>query len=222
VSSKNIQRDEREWLNMKTSCRTMMVGLIGLWLGGCSVVVFEDSAACPAQKTCPIDAIKVAPVPEGTELNALEQDDTAQNSTSADETASSASRQNGITGQTALISPVDEADQIDGHLSYFDVDSAALRTPTISGLLFVAEYLKANPNQRILVEGHCDERGTRDYNLALGEKRAEAIRRHLVRQGIDQRRIKTKSFGKERPAMLGASPEAWAKNRRTVIRLISD
>jgi peptidoglycan-associated lipoprotein len=207
---------------MKTSCRTVIVGLIGLWLGGCSVVVFEDSAACPAQKTCPIDAIKVAPVPEGTEQNALEQDDTAQNSTSADETASSASGQNGITGQTALISPVDEADQIDGHLSYFDVDSATLRTPTISGLLFVAEYLEANPDQRILVEGHCDERGTRDYNLALGEKRAEAIRRQLVRQGIDRRRIKTKSFGKERPAMLGASPEAWAKNRRTVIRLISD
>ena len=207
---------------MKTSCRTMMVGLIGLWLGGCSVVVFEDSAACPAQKTCPIDAIKVVPVPEGAELNALGKDDTAKNSASADETASSASRQNGTTGQTALISPVDEADQIDGHLSYFDVDSAGLRTPTISGLLFVAEYLNANPNQRILVEGHCDERGTRDYNLALGEKRAEAIRRHLVRQGIDQRRIKTKSFGKERPAMLGASPEAWAKNRRTVIRLISD
>ena len=207
---------------MKTSCRTMMVGLIGLWLGGCSVVVFEDSAACPAQKTCPIDAITVAPVPEGTELNALDQDATAQNSKSADETASSASRQDGITGQTALISPVDEADQIDGHLSYFDVDSAILRTPTISGLLLVAEYLKANPDQRILVEGHCDERGTRDYNLALGEKRAEAIRRQLVRQGIDRRRIKTKSFGKERPAMLGASPEAWAKNRRTVIRLISD
>ena len=80
------------------------------------------------------------------------------------------------TGQTASISAVDVANQIDGHLSYFDVDSAALRTPTISGLLFVAEYLKANPDQRILVEGHCDERGTRDYNLALGEKRAEAIR----------------------------------------------
>ena len=199
-----------------------MVGLIGLWLGGCSVVVFEDSAACPAQKTCPIDTTKVVRVPEGAELNSLGEDDTAKNSASADETASSASRQNGTTGQTALISPVDEVDQIDGHLSYFDVDSATLRTPTISGLLFVAEYLKANPDQRILVEGHCDERGTRDYNLALGEKRAEAIRRQLVRQGIDRRRIETKSFGKERPAMLGASPEAWAKNRRTVIRLISD
>ena len=199
-----------------------MVGLIGLWLGGCSVVVFEDSAACPAQKTCPVDAIKAAPVPEGTEPNGLEQDDTTQNSTSADETASSESPQKGTEGQTASMSAVDVANQIDGHLSYFDVDSAALRTPTISGLLFVAEYLKANPTERILVEGHCDERGTRDYNLALGEKRAEAIRVQLVRQGVDRRRIKTKSFGKERPAMLGASPEAWAKNRRTVIRLISD
>ena len=207
---------------MKTSCRTMLVGLIGLWLGGCSVVVFEDSAACPAQKTCPIDAIKVAPVPEGTEPNGLEQDDTTQNRTSADETASSQLPQKGTEGKTASMSAVDVANQIDGHLSYFDVDSAALRTPTISGLLFVAEYLKANPTERILVEGHCDERGTRDYNLALGEKRAEAIRVQLVRQGVDRRLIKTKSFGKERPAMLGASPEAWAKNRRTVIRLISD
>ena len=207
---------------MKTSCRTMMVGFIGLWLGGCSVVVFEDSAACPAQKTCPIDAIKVAPVPEGTESNGLEPDDTNKNSTSADETASSKSPQKGTEGQTASMSAVDVADQIDGHLSYFDVDSADLRTPTISGLLFVAEYLKANPTERILVEGHCDERGTRDYNLALGEKRAEAIRVQLVRQGVDRRRIKTKSFGKERPAMLGASPEAWAKNRRTVIRLLSE
>jgi peptidoglycan-associated lipoprotein len=200
----------------------MMVGLVGLSLGGCSVVVFEDSAACPAQKTCPIDAIKMAPVPEGIESNGLEQDDNAQNSTSADEKAPSASQQKGTSGQTASMSAVEIANQIDGHLSYFDVDSAALRTPTIGGLLFVAEYLKANPTERILVEGHCDERGTRDYNLALGEKRAEAIRAQLGRQGIDRRRIKTKSFGKERPAMLGASPEAWAKNRRTVIRLISD
>ena len=207
---------------MKTSCRTMMVGLIGVWLGGCSVVVFEDSAACPGQKICPIDAIKVAPVPEGTESGGHEQDDRAQNSTSADETESSASQQNGTSGHTASMSAVDMANQIDGHLSYFDVDSAALRTPTINGLLFVSEYLKANPAERILVEGHCDERGTRDYNLALGEKRAEAIRAQLVRQGVDRRRIKTKSFGKERPAMLGASPEAWAKNRRTVIRLISE
>ena len=74
---------------MKKSCRTMMVSLIGLWLGGCSVVVFEDSAACTAQKTCLIDENKVAPVLEGTEPNGLGQDDTNQNKTSADETTPS-------------------------------------------------------------------------------------------------------------------------------------
>ena len=200
----------------------MMVGLIGLWLGGCSVVVFEDSAACPAQKTCPVDSIKMRPLPGEIEQKGLERDNSNQNITSAGENASSASQQKVTGGQIASMSPVDAAQQIDGHLSYFDVDSAVLRTPTISGLLFVAEYLKTNPAARILVEGHCDERGTRDYNLALGEKRAEAIRALLARKGIDRLRIKTKSFGKERPAMLGASPEAWAKNRRTVIRLISD
>ena len=199
-----------------------MVGLTGLWLGGCSVVVFEDSTACPAQKTCPIERIKVAPALEGTDSSGLEQDGTTQKIASEDEKVFSESQQKGVADQKASMSAVDVANQVDGHLSYFDVDSAALRTPTISGLLFVAEYLKDNPAEHILVEGHCDERGTRDYNLALGEKRAEAIRVQLVRQGVERRRIKTKSFGKERPAMLGASPEAWAKNRRTVIRLISD
>ena len=90
---------------------------------------------------------------------------------------------------------------------------------TLSGLLFVADYLKSNPAVQILIEGHCDERGTRDYNIALGHKRAEAVRKQLARMGVDQRRIITKSFGKERPAMRGASPEAWAKNRRTIIRI---
>ena len=71
---------------MKTSCRTMMVGFIGLWLGGCSVVVFEDSAACPAQKTCSIDALDMTAAQKGTKQNGLEQDNEAQDSTSADTT----------------------------------------------------------------------------------------------------------------------------------------
>ena len=109
--------------------------------------------------------------------------------------------------------------KIDGYLSYFDYDSAVLSQQTLSGLLFVADYLKSNPAVQILIEGHCDERGTRDYNIALGHKRAEAVRKQLARMGVDPQRITTKSFGKERPAMRGASPEAWAKNRRTIIRI---
>ena len=200
----------------------MIVALMGLWLGGCSVVVFEDSTACPAETACPVDSDGKAPVSEGTSPIGPVSDGSVSDSALEDETGSSTTQQRGTESPTASMTSADVASEIDGHLSYFDVDSAALRTSTITGLLFVAEYLKANPAIRILVEGHCDERGTRDYNLALGEKRAEAIRVQLTIQGVDRSRIKTKSFGKERPAVLGTSPQAWSKNRRTVIRLLAD
>lgn len=206
---------------MITICRTMMVVPIGLWLGGCSVVIFEDDTACSAQTACLADAVGAPPTVEGTLLSEPASDGLASGRVPVDQTASS-SQKNEIVSEAASSLTVGVANELDGHLSYFDVDSAALRTPTITGLLLVAEYLKANLATDILVEGHCDERGTRDYNLALGEKRAEAVRVQLVKQGIDRRRIKTKSFGKERPAMLGASSDAWAKNRRTVIRLIAE
>ena len=200
----------------------MMVALIGLWLSGCSVVVFEDSTACPAETACPVNTGGTAPTLEGASPIGPASDESVSNSKSVDETASSTTQQKGTESPAASKSPADVATEIDGHLSYFEVDSAELQTPTITGLLFVAEYLKANPTTRILVEGHCDERGTRDYNLALGEKRAEAVKAQLTIQGVDRSRIKTKSFGKERPAVLGTSPEAWSKNRRTVIRLVAN
>ena len=185
-------------------CRTLHAAVIGLWLSGCSVVVFEDGPACPADRACPAVVIpsdaasakaeKVAPA------KTLDQN----------------------SEQIADPAPTKAATKqvkIDGYLSYFDYDSAVLSQQTLSGLLFVADYLKSNPAIQILIEGHCDERGTRDYNIALGHKRADAVRKQLARMGVDQRRITTKSFGKERPAMRGASPEIWAKNRRTVIRI---
>ena len=195
-----------------------MVVLIGLWLGGCSVVVFEDSTACPAEISCPISATDPAlsfststPTELGDSMSIKSGSSSA--STALEKIASN---------KAALIAPVETEFEIDGYLNYFDYDSAALRKPALAGLIFVADYLKANPRIHILVEGHCDERGTRDYNLALGEKRAEAIRVQLTKMGVDRSRIKTRSFGKERPAVLGTSTESWAKNRRTVVRLIPE
>ena len=72
------------------------------------------------------------------------------------------------------------------------------------------------PSTRITVEGHADERGTRDYNLALGERRANAAKNFLVSIGVDASRIRTVSFGKERPSALGSDEQAWAQNRRAV------
>lgn len=79
------------------------------------------------------------------------------------------------------------------------------------------QWLKANPGVRITVAGYCDDRGTEDYNLVLGERRAKAVRAYLVAGGIDPARISTKSYGKERPFVLGNDPAAWKANRRARI-----
>lgn len=80
-----------------------------------------------------------------------------------------------------------------------------------------AEWMKIYPNVNVIVEGHCDERGTREYNLALGDKRATSVKNYLVALGIDGSRVTTISYGKERPAVLGSNEAAWAQNRRSVI-----
>ena len=192
-------------------CRTLRAAFIGLWLSGCSVVVFEDGPACPADRACPVaatpSAVPADPAPAKAEKVAPAKTLDQNSEQIADPAPTKAA-----TKQV----------KIDGYLSYFDYDSAVLSQQTLSGLLFVADYLKSNPAVQILVEGHCDERGTRDYNIALGHKRADAVRKQLARMGVDRQRITTKSFGKERPAMRGTSPETWAKNRRTVIRIRSE
>ena len=189
-------------------CRTLRAAFIGLWLSGCSVVVFEDGPACPADRACPVVEI---PSAAPTDAESAKAENVAPAKTS-DQTLDQASIE-------AVIKQAKIDIKIDGYLSYFDYDSAVLSQQTLSGLSLVADYLKSNLAVQILIEGHCDERGTRDYNIALGHKRAEAVRKQLAGMGVDQQRITTKSFGKERPAMLGASPEVWAKNRRTIIRI---
>ena len=79
-----------------------------------------------------------------------------------------------------------------------------------------AQWLAQRPNARITIEGHADERGTRDYNLALGERRANAAKNYLASLGVSPARMTTVSYGKERPEALGSNPSAWAKNRRAV------
>lgn len=199
-------------------CRIMIVVLIGLWLGGCSVVVFEDSTACPAEISC---AVSVTDPTSSSSISTPSELDGSMSTKSSSSSASTA-REETASNKPALVTPVEIEVKIDGYLNYFDYDSAVLRKPAQTGLLFVADYLKANSKIQILVEGHCDERGTRDYNLALGEKRAEAVRAQLTKMGVVRSRIKTRSFGKERPVELGTSAESWAKNRRTVIRLIPE
>ena len=98
----------------------------------------------------------------------------------------------------------------------FDYDSAKLDTSAKLLLDSQSRFLRANTDLNFIVEGHADERGTREYNLALGEQRATAVRDYLVIQGIDPDRIKVISYGKEKPAVVGSNTMAWSKNRRAV------
>ena len=99
---------------------------------------------------------------------------------------------------------------------YFVTDQYNLESDARATLAAQARWMLANPNVNASIEGHADERGTREYNLALGERRANAAREYLVSQGVPNNRLTTVSWGKERPVALGSDENAWAQNRRSV------
>lgn len=125
------------------------------------------------------------------------------------------------------VQEVDEPDElsdfdiskIDMQRVHFDFDKAELRPDAIAVLNRHAETLRANEEIAVLVEGHCDERGTEDYNLGLGERRANRVKEYLTSQGINAGRISTISYGELRPLRDGHNEAAWAENRRAEFKL---
>ncbi len=103
-----------------------------------------------------------------------------------------------------------------GDRVFFDFDKFAIKPKSRGTLERQAAWLKRNPNVTITIEGHCDERGTREYNLGLGQRRANAVKKYLMALGIAENRIATISYGKERPVALASTEAAWAQNRRGV------
>lgn len=108
-----------------------------------------------------------------------------------------------------------------GNRVYFDLDQYRLTADAQSILQRQAAWLSSYPDVNILVAGNCDERGTREYNLALGERRASVVKNYLVDLGVDPARIQTVSYGKERPLALGSNEQSWAQNRNGFTQLIS-
>ncbi len=104
-----------------------------------------------------------------------------------------------------------------GDRVFFDYDQHDLTAEARSTVERQAQWLKQYGSVSIVVEGHADERGTREYNLALGEKRATTVRNYLIANGVDAGRIQVISYGKERPAVMGSDEQSWAQNRRAVV-----
>lgn len=100
-----------------------------------------------------------------------------------------------------------------GDRVFFDFDRSVVRSDGEETLRRQARFLREHPEVAIVIEGHCDERGTREYNLALGARRANAAKNYLVSLGVEGDRIRTISYGKERPIVLGSNESAWAQNR---------
>ncbi|WIO73380.1 peptidoglycan-associated lipoprotein Pal [Porticoccaceae bacterium LTM1] len=100
---------------------------------------------------------------------------------------------------------------------YFEFDKSLLKPEARAALMLHAEVLKNNPRQ-VRLEGHADERGTREYNIALGERRAESVRGFLMQQGVDGRYLEVISYGEERPAAMGSTEESMALNRRVELK----
>ncbi len=100
---------------------------------------------------------------------------------------------------------------------YFDFDKSDIRPEYIDLLRAHAEYLVSHPLVKLTIEGHCDERGSREYNIGLGERRANAVKRFLEAEGVDPAQLNTISYGEERPEAFGHNEAAWSKNRRAVL-----
>ena len=120
--------------------------------------------------------------------------------------------------ESASIEPGSQEDLIVnvGDRVFFNYDSSELDDEDRSILDNQGQFLNQNPSLKVTIEGHCDERGTREYNLALGEKRASAVKDYLISVGINSDRISVVSYGKERPQVLGSNKAAWSMNRRSV------
>ena len=185
----------------------LLCGATAFVLSGCSIVVFEDGPNCPPEAPCPVAII------------------------SSDEFFDSAPGPEMAAEQPAVIEPepslpasqaVTAPPLVDGYITNFAYDSADLDPDAKDKLATIAAFLADKPAITLIVEGHCDERGSRDYNLALGDRRAAAVRDVLVANGMASARIRTVSYGKERPLAVGSTPEIWARNRRAVVRTLTE
>lgn len=167
-------------------------GLVGLFLAALVISGCSSTATAPVEQQEPVaePPVAAAPVEEVQEPEDFADD--------------------GVT-------PLDANGRSLSRNFYFGYDEAILNPADLAALEMHAQILRRNADKRVVIEGHCDERGTREYNLALGERRANVVASFLTSAGVRSRQIESVSFGEERPADPGHTESAWALNRRAVL-----
>ena len=159
---------------------------------------------------CPKKALE----PAATEISQPQQPP-APAATPGEPSMQMESSMTGAAGSAPVSAAIEQARAgFEGSDIYFEYDSFDLTAQAKKVLAEKASFLNAHPGIKVTVEGHCDERGTQEYNLALGERRAKAAQEYLVFLGINAQRLNTVSYGEEKPVDPGNTEEAWAKNRR--------
>lgn len=129
--------------------------------------------------------------------------------------ASGTGDQDGFEGQD--MARQGEAEMVSGRIYYFDYDKDDIKPDAMTQIEMQAKYLVANPEAKVRVEGHCDERGSREYNVGLAERRAQSVSKVLMVKGVKKSQVSIVSYGKERPAVQGHDESAWKWNRRAKI-----
>jgi len=192
--------------------RFLLLGAIAALLAACETASEIDaiaSGASGSSGTTTASSSASSSTSDGTTTSSSSgsSDSSATSASSSTETGSS-SYSYDTDPKTALIKVGDRV--------LFGYDSSELDDDDRAILNNQSKFLNQNPSLKVTIQGHCDERGTREYNLALGEKRASSVKDYLISLGINSERISVVSYGKERPQVLGSNKAAWSMNRRSV------
>lgn len=181
-----------------------VIGLSAAWIAGCSTTSTDTNSSTTATDATPTTEQTASGTTD--QSYAANQDASMSNAT-VDSSKSKADDKNNMS-------------MLDGVATvfYFDFDKSIVRPDARDALSKHAQYLVAHPEAHVVLEGHTDERGTREYNMALGERRAKAVARYLTIQGVAASQIETVSFGEEVPVAFGHDEASWQLNRRVEIR----
>lgn len=199
-----------------------LIALLSL-LAACSTVKLDDQAPVEdrvAKSNAPASGAASGAIPGAGAKASSPKDGSAKDAAAREAAAKEAAAREAAEREAAAASkdPLNDPASILANRSvYFDFDSFVIRDEFKSAVEAHGKFLSNNPNRKVIIQGHTDERGGSEYNLALGQKRAEAVRRALGLAGAKESQMEAVSFGKEKPKATGSSEEAWAQNRRADI-----